>query len=80
MTHTLSQYLEPVDGAAVDEGGEHAEAVAEGISNGAHGEDHVEVLFDPLNEEVVHREGSGINLPSLQEEIGMYESQCRDEL
>lgn len=76
MTHGISQYLEPVYGAAVDEGGEHAEAVAESISNGAHGEDHMEVLLDPLNEEVVHREGSGINLPSLQEEIDQSAQDC----
>ena len=31
--------LEPVDSTAVDEGGELAEAVAEGIPNGAEGKD-----------------------------------------
>ena len=54
-THTpIIQYLEPVDGAAVDEGGEHAEAIAKGVSDGAHGQDHMKVLLHTLNEEVVH--------------------------
>lgn len=60
-----AKYLEPVNGAAVDEGGEHAEAVTEGIPNGAHGKDHVKVLLHPLNEEVVHGQRSGLNLTAL---------------
>lgn len=33
----LGPGVEPVDGAAVDEGGEHAQAVPEGVANGTHG-------------------------------------------
>mmetsp|Transcript_36696 Transcript_36696/g.116794 ORF Transcript_36696/g.116794 Transcript_36696/m.116794 type:complete len:681 (+) Transcript_36696:3332-5374(+) len=41
--------IEPVDGAAVDERGEHAAAHAEGVADGRHGEDDVQVLADELH-------------------------------
>ena len=46
--------LEPVDGAAVDEGWEHAQSVAEGVADRTEGEDEVEVASHSLNELVVH--------------------------
>jgi hypothetical protein len=38
---------EPVDGGAVDEGGEHAESRGDGVADGAHADDDVDVAFDP---------------------------------
>lgn len=58
-------YLEPVNGAAVDERWEHPESVAEGVSNGAHSQNHVEMCLHSLNEKVVHGQRCGINLATL---------------
>lgn len=57
--------LEPVDGAAVDEGGEHPDPVAEVVSDGTEGQHHVEVPPDPLNEHVVHIERRHLHLQVL---------------
>lgn len=43
----------PVDGAAVDEGGEHAEAVAERVSDRTHRQHNVKTGLDPFQEQVV---------------------------
>ena len=58
-------YLEPVDGAAVDEGGEHADSIPEGISNGTHGQDHVELLSHSIHKEVEERQRCTVRLLRL---------------
>ena len=45
-------YLEPINGAAVDEGREFAEPVSEGVSDGTHGKNDVELVAAPLDEVV----------------------------
>ena len=47
-----ARYLEPVDGAAVDERGELSESVAECIPDWTHGEHDVQLLLASLNEHV----------------------------
>ena len=66
-THTLlyTVYLEPVDGAAVDERGEHADPVPEGISNGAHGQHHVELLSHSIYKEVEEGQRCAVSLLRL---------------
>ena len=61
-------YLEPIDGAAVDECGEAPESIPECISNGTHRQTHVQVRLDALNEVVVHGQGSGVNLLTLSKQ------------
>ena len=61
----MQPYLEPVDGTAVDERREHSKSVAEGISNGTHGEHHVKMFLHSLDEEVVHGQRCGVNLATL---------------
>ena len=51
-TNRCSSHLEPVNGAAVDEGGELPQPVPEGIPDGAHGQDHVEVVLAAADKEV----------------------------
>ena len=58
-------YLEPVDGAAVDERGEHADPVPEGISNGAHGQHHVELLPHSIYKEVEEGQRCAVSLLRL---------------
>lgn len=57
--------LEPVDGAAVDEGGKHPDPVPEVVSNRREGQNHVEVPSYPLNEHVVHVEWGHLHLKVL---------------
>ena len=57
--------LEPVYGAAVDERGELAEAVAEGIADEAHGQDHVQVVSDPVYKHVEESQRCAICLFGL---------------
>jgi len=45
--------LEPVDSAAVHKRGEHAEAGAEGVPNGAHGQHHVKLIPHTVNKHVI---------------------------
>ena len=59
-------YLEPVNGTAVDERREHPETVPEGITNGTHCQNDMEVLLHSLYKEVIHGEGGGVNLASLR--------------
>ena len=44
--------LEPVNGTAVDQRGEHPQSGAECISNGTHGQHHMQLLTDTINEHV----------------------------
>ena len=44
-------YLEPINGAAVDEGRELSQSVPEGVSNGTEGNDNVKVLPTAIHEE-----------------------------
>lgn len=55
----LGPLAEPVDGGAVDEGGEHAEAGGEDLAHGAHADDVVNVALDPgeVHAEDVHLVG-----------------------
>ena len=59
LTETPS-YLEPVDGAAVDEGGELAQSVAEGITDGAEGDHDVQVLTATVDEESKQGQGAEV--------------------
>ena len=59
-------HLEPVDGAAVDERGEHAQSVPEGIADGAECQHKVKVAADTLDELVVHGEWGQLRLRILQ--------------
>lgn len=52
--HSTNPYLEPINGTAINERWEHPESVSEGIADGAHGQDHVEVFANFLCEVVVH--------------------------
>ena len=58
-------HMEPVDGAAADEGGKHPQSAAKGVPNGAHCQDNMEVLADTLYKQVVHGQWGGLDLPSL---------------
>ena len=58
-------HMEPVDGAAADEGGKHPQSAAKGVPNGAHCQDNMEVLADPFYKQVVHGQWGGLDLPSL---------------
>ena len=55
-------YLEPVYSTAVDEGGKHAEAVAEWVADRGEAENEVEIASSPLDELVVHIQGSEFHL------------------
>lgn len=57
--------LEPVNGAAIDEGGKHPDPVPEVVSDRREGQHHVEVPPDPLNEHVVHVEWGHLHLKVL---------------
>lgn len=48
-------FIIPVDGAAVYKGRVHTTALAEFSARWTHGEHHMEVLPDPVDEELVHR-------------------------
>ena len=48
--HSLRPLREPVDGAAVDKGGEHSAARAEGVSDWTHAEDDVQFVLDTADE------------------------------
>ena len=65
MTRSDGTYLEPVNGAAVDERWEHVNAGAEGVADWAHGQHYVHVLAHALREEAVHRERCCIDLTTL---------------
>lgn len=58
--------LEPVDRAAVDEGGKHPQAVAEGVADGAECQHDVQMAPDALHELVVHVKGSELYLQVLK--------------
>ena len=58
-------YLEPVDGATIDEGWEHAKTVAERITNWAEGKDQMKVAAYPLDKFVVHVHRSQFHLRVL---------------
>lgn len=58
-------YLEPINGAAVDKGGEFSQSGAEGVPDGAHGEHNMELVSDSLDEEVKQRYRRAISLLSL---------------
>ena len=60
-------YVEPVDGAAVDERREAPQSVAECVTDGAHGEADVQVRLDALDEVVVHGERRRVDLLALEQ-------------
>ena len=47
----FNMYLEPVDGAAINEGGELSHPVAESVTNGTEGDDQVHVFATSTHEE-----------------------------
>ena len=49
---SCNAYLEPVDGAAVDEGGKLAESVAERVPDGTHRQDDVQLVPHARDEQV----------------------------
>ena len=57
--------LEPVDGAAVDEGGEFAEASAEGLSDWTHGQYNVQLLSHTVYKEVKEGQRGAVSLLGL---------------
>ncbi len=64
FTH-LCSYLEPIDRAAVDERRELAEAVAERVSDGTHGEHDVQLVAAALDEHVEERHRGPVRLLRL---------------
>ena len=60
-------YVEPIDGAAVDERGEAPQSVAERVTDGTHGEADVQVRLDALDEVVVHRQRRRVDLLALEQ-------------
>ena len=58
-------YLEPVDGAAVDERRELAETVTEGVTDRAHGEHDVQLVPAALDEHVEERDRRAVRLLRL---------------
>jgi len=62
----MTAYLEPVNGAAVDERRKHTQAVAECVSDWTHGKHYMEIGFHSLNEVVVHRQRCCFYFPTLQ--------------
>jgi hypothetical protein len=58
-------YLEPIDGAAVDQGWELPETIPEGVPNEAHGQDNMQLIAAPLHEHVEERDWSAVGLPGL---------------
>ena len=56
---------EPINGAAVDERGEFPQPVPEGIANGAHSQNHMELFTAPLDEEGEERLRGAIRLAGL---------------
>ena len=67
-TSFFPTHLEPVDGAAVDEGWELPEAVPEGVSDRGEGDDDVQVLAAPVHEE--GEEGQGTEVCILVSSLG----------
>ena len=55
-------YLEPVDGAAVDERRELTHAVAEGVADGAEGDDDVQQLAAAAHEESEQRQRAEVSV------------------
>jgi len=60
--------LEPVDGAAVDQGRKHAKSVAKRVSDGTHRQHNVQILLHAFHEVVVHRQRRHLKLTSLQQQ------------
>lgn len=62
MKSGYSAHLEPVNGAAVNEGGESAQAVPEGVADGTHGQHHVQLCAAALQEHVEQGERRAVRL------------------
>ena len=64
LRHRLQRVLrprgEPIDGAAVDERGELAQPRAEGVADGRHAQDHVQVGAALLDEEAPQPARAGV--------------------
>lgn len=63
-------YLEPVDSTTVDQSRELPQSVSEGISDGAEGNDDVEVLTTTVNEE--GKQGQGAEVSHLVSCLGQW--------
>lgn len=59
-------HLEPINCTATNQGWKHAKSIPEGISNGTHGQYYMKVLFNTVNEEIIHCKRGGINFFSLK--------------
>ena len=59
------QYLEPINGAAVDQRGELPEPVPEGVPNGAHGQHHMQLVPHTRHKQVVQRHHGAVRLLGL---------------
>ena len=57
--------MEPVDGAAVDEGRELAEAGAEGVPDGTHRQHDVQLVATALHKHVEESDGRAVRLLRL---------------
>lgn len=62
----INTHLEPINCTATNQGWKHAKSIPEGISNGTHGQYYMKVLFNTLNEEIIHCKRGGINFFSLK--------------
>lgn len=62
-TNVPASYLEPVNGAAVDEGGKLSQSISEGVSDGTEGDDHVQVLLTAGHEEGKQGQGTELCVP-----------------
>ena len=66
MNNVTRSHLEPVDGAAVDERREHAQAAPERVADRAHRQHHVQIGAHAVDEEAVHGQRRGVDLLSLE--------------
>ena len=61
MHHTYT-HLEPVNGAAVNEGREASQAVPESVSDGTHGQHHMQLSATALDKHVEEGQGAAVRL------------------
>lgn len=69
-------HLEPVNCAAVDERGELPESVPEGVPDGAHGEDDVEVLLAAVDKQAEQSKWGKVSALALSLSNGSHGLGC----
>ena len=57
--------MEPIDGAAIHERRKFAESISEGVSDGTHGQDDVQLVTNAVDEEVEQRGRRTVSLTRL---------------